>query len=119
MTDVPPLGEDLVNQGGQSPGIALRRLVVPVAVGGLHHHIIRFGRVFRIFDQRLVTVSDIAGKYHLLRHTVFRRPDLNAGRTEQMSDIRKADFYIFIYRHFTVIIAGMRRLIAPSASSMV
>ncbi len=77
-----------------------------VAVGGLHHHIIRFRRVFRVFDEGLFAVSDIAGKHQLPRHVPFRRPDLDAGRTEQMPNIRKADLYIFIYRHFTVIVAG-------------
>ena len=38
----------------------------PVAVGGLHYHIIRFFRISRIADKRLIQISDISGKYDLL-----------------------------------------------------
>ncbi len=55
------------------------RGVQSVAVGGLHHHIIRFRRVFRVFDEGLFTVSDIAGKHQLPRHIPFRRPDFYTG----------------------------------------
>ena len=78
----------------------------PVTVGRFHHHIIRLKGIFRIFDQRMTTVSDISRKYNLLRHIPFRRPDFNAGRAKQMAYIRKPDLNIFTYRHFTVIITG-------------
>ena len=71
--------------------IRLLRRVDPVAVGGLHHHIIRCRRIARILNDRLVDISHISGKYQLLRHIPLGRPHFDAGRAEQMSHVREAD----------------------------
>ena len=62
-----------------------------VTVCRFHHNIIGFLGKPGIFDQRLCRISDIAGKYNFLLHTVLIDPHLYAGRAKQMTDIGKAD----------------------------
>ena len=52
--------------------IVRRLLMFPVAVCGLHDDIVRFLRIGRIRDQRLVLVSDIPGEYHFFRDISLR-----------------------------------------------
>ena len=51
-------------------------------------------------------VADIAGKYDFFRIAVLRQPDFDAGRAQQMSDIRKTDFYSLAYFHDRIVMAG-------------
>ena len=66
-----------------------------VPVGGFYYHVIRLFRHNRIFNQRLVYIAQIAGEYDFPLLALLRNPDLNAGRAEQMSHIRKTYFYPF------------------------
>ena len=52
-----------------------------VTIGRFHNNVIRIGRILRIFHNRLVHISDIAGKYHLADFSVFLCPHFNTGRT--------------------------------------
>ena len=101
----------LVKSSLQNPGqlpdiIRMLRTVQPVAVSGLHHHIISGFRKLRILDQRLIAVTDIPGKDQLLRRLPLGRPHLDTGRTQQMPDIRKPDPHTLADIHFPVILAG-------------
>ena len=51
-------------------------------------------------------VADVAGKYDFFRITVLRQPDFDAGGTQQMSDIRKTNFYSLAYFHDRIVMAG-------------
>ena len=64
-------------------------------VRGFHDHIIRILDVLRIPDQRTLFVADIAGIHQLLCHIAFRDPQLDAGRSQQMPDIGKAELNAF------------------------
>ena len=91
--DVAPLGEDLVNQGGQGPGVALRGLVVPVAVGGLHHHIVGGVHKGGVPDNGLGLVAQVAGKDDFSGHPVLGGPELQNGGAQQVARVVKADLY--------------------------
>ena len=73
------------------------RTMAPVTICGFHHHIIRLFQIFRITKQRLMFVSDIAGKYDLFLCSLFCHPDFNGGRSEEMPCIQKTDLHIFVY----------------------
>ena len=60
-----------------------------VTVGRLHHDIIRIVKVYRIFDQRLIEISDITGKNNLFLFAVFVDDHFNACRSKQVSGIDK------------------------------
>ena len=51
-----------VDDLGQLGGVAPHLLMVPVAIGGLHHHIVRLLEQDGVADDGLVDVADIAGE---------------------------------------------------------
>ena len=53
--------------------------VQTVAGGGFQHQIIRFLHGQGVFDQRLVSVANIAAEYDLFCSSVFGQPKLDAG----------------------------------------
>ena len=61
-----------------------------VTVGRLHHDIIRIVKIYRIFDQRLIEISDITGKNNLFLFTILVDDHFNACRSKQVSGIDKA-----------------------------
>ena len=65
--------------------------MVTVSVCRLDHNIIRRLRCLRVFDDRLLYISHIAGKDDLLTDLIFCDPYFNAGRSKQMTDICKTD----------------------------
>ncbi len=78
----------------------------PVTVGRLHDHIIRFFCGCGILQQRLMLVADIAGKYDLLRIAVLCQPDFDAGRPQQMSDIRETDLHALAHFYDRIVMTG-------------
>ena len=89
-----PVKGALQNSGKLSNGIS-GLLMQAVSVGGFDDKIIGSIYMLRIFDDRLVNISDISGKYDFFAYTVFCDPDFNAGRTKQMTDICEAEFDSF------------------------
>ena len=61
--------------------------MVPVAVGGLHDHVIRPGDRLRIPDDGLVHVADVPGEHQLFRLAVLCGPELHIGRSQQVSRV--------------------------------
>ena len=61
-----------------------------VTIGRFHNNIICFFNINRIFDQWLIYISNISGKYDFLSLIIFCHPYLNAARTKKMSGIYKA-----------------------------
>ena len=47
--------------------------------------------MLRIFDDRLICVADISGKYDFFAYTVFCDPDFDAGRAKKMTDVGEPD----------------------------
>ena len=76
---VAPLGEGLVDELGQGLGVALRRLVVPVAVGALGEDVVGVPDVLGIPDDGLIPVADVAGEHHLPGLSPLGEPHLHAG----------------------------------------
>ena len=64
-----------------------------VSICGFHHHIICFLKICWILDQWLVFIANISGKYYFFFFSIFFHPDLNTGRTKQMSCICKTNLY--------------------------
>ena len=48
-----------------------------VAVGRLHHHIIRLIGIFGILDDRLILIADISGEYDLALLVTLLKPHFN------------------------------------------
>ena len=63
--DVAAPGKGVVDELGQGLHIALRDFMVPVAVGGLHDHIVGLVQKLRIADDGLVDIAQVAGKDQL------------------------------------------------------
>ena len=78
----------------------------PVPVGGLHDHIVRLRRFLGIPDERLVEISYVSGKAELSLDPVLLQPHLNAGRTQQVPDVRKTDPDALADLDFLLIVAG-------------
>ena len=76
----------------------------PVSVGGFDDKIIGRVHILRIFDDRLIDIADISGKYDFFAYTVFCDPDFNAGRTKQVTDICEAKLDSFTELNCLVII---------------
>ncbi len=88
---MPPLGEGLVQNLRQGGGVVPLALVVPVAVGGLHHHIVRAGDGLGVPDDGLVFVADVTGKDDFLLHARFPHPQLYIGAAQQVACVGHAE----------------------------
>ena len=54
----------------------------PVAIGALHHYVIRIFDILGIPDQRLILIADVTGKYDFLRNIILFDPYLDGGRPQ-------------------------------------
>ena len=90
---VAALGEGVVDELGQRFGVALRHLVVPVTVGGLHDHIVCLFQKFRVPDNGLVHVAQVAGEDQLALHVTLLGPDLHNGGAQQVARVPEADLH--------------------------
>ena len=64
-------------------GDVIRYLAVkPVAIGALHHYVIRIFDILGIPDQRLILIADVTGKYDFLRNIILFDPYLDGGRPQ-------------------------------------
>ena len=89
--DIAAFGEDLVDEVCQSPGVALRGFVIPVAVSGLHDHIVGLVHQGRVADDGLVLVAQVAGEYDFFGDAVLCGPDFHRGGAQKMTGVVKAD----------------------------
>ena len=80
-------GHGLVDDLGQIVRIAPDLRVVPVSVGGLHHHIICSVKVDRVPDDGLVHIADIAGENDGLLYAALVQVHPNGGGTQQVPGI--------------------------------
>ena len=89
--DIAAAVERALDAGGKR-GNVVRPLVgvVTVAVGGFDDEVIGLVDVLRVAENRLVEVSDIAGKDDLFLTVVFPEPDLDGRRAQKMPDVGKA-----------------------------
>ena len=85
--DVAALAERLVDDLRQLVGVAPHLGVVAVAVGGLHHHIVRLLQKLRVADDRLVDVADIAGENERLVHATLVKLERDARAAEQVARV--------------------------------
>jgi len=77
--------------------------MAPVTISGLHHNIIRFFDISWILDQRLIQISNIPGKNNFSGDSLFRKPDFNTGRSQQMPRICKTHLDSFRQINFFII----------------
>ena len=89
--DVAAPAQGAVNDLGQLGGVAPHLLVVPVAVGGLHDHVVRPGEQHRVPEDGLVEVADIAGEHDGLAHAVLRQVHGDAGGAQQVPGVAEGD----------------------------
>ena len=99
-------GHGIVDDLRQILGVAPHLSVVAVAVGGLHHHIVRPGKVAGIPDDGLIHVAQIAGEDQLFGDAVFRGGNGDAGAAQQMSRVGKSDADALAQFHILAVFAG-------------
>lgn len=99
-------GHGIVDDLRQVLGVAPHLSVVAVAVGGLHHHIVRPGKVAGIPDDGLIHVAQIAGEDQLFGDAVFRGGNGDAGAAQQMSRVGKSDADALAQFHILAVFAG-------------
>ena len=85
MITLPPRPQGPVDNLGQLRGVAPDLLVVPVAVGGLHDHVVRPLEQHRVPDDGLGLVAQVAGEDDLFGDAVLGGPDLQNGGTQQVA----------------------------------
>ena len=85
--DVAALAERFVDDLRQLVGVAPHLGVVAVAVGGLHHHIVRLLQKLRVADDGLVDVADIAGEDERLVHAALVKLERDARAAEQVARV--------------------------------
>ena len=71
--------------------VRVHPLVIPVAVGGLHHQILGLLHGLGIPQDGLIGVAQVAGEGDLPFLAVLREPHLDAGRSQQVPHIREPD----------------------------
>ena len=67
-------------------------VVVAVAVGGLHEHIVCLLDIGGVFYDGLIQIADIAGEHQLCGGAALGDPQLDAGRTQQVSHVHEPRF---------------------------
>ena len=94
--DIAAPGQGLADDIGQLlDRIDLLLLVVAVSVSGFHNNIFRLFRQCGIPEQGLIVVADITRENDLAGDAAFCQPELNTAGSQQMADIRKAEFNAF------------------------
>ena len=89
--DVAAPGEGVVDDLGQGLGVGVHGLVVPVAVGALHDHIVGPVHIGGIPDDGLVDVAQVSGEEELFLHPVLAEPHLHTGGAQQVAGVHEAD----------------------------
>ena len=82
--EISSLGKGCIHHLCQFYRVIRRHLMGTIPIGRLHDHIIRILYVFRILDERPVSITDIAGKYQFsglrfLSLFTLRNPHLDGG----------------------------------------
>ena len=67
-------------------------VVVAVAVGGLHKHIVRLLDIGGVFYDGLIQIADIAGEHQLCGGAALGDPQLDAGRAQQVPHVHEPCF---------------------------
>ena len=93
--DVAAPGHSLVDDPGQLVGVAPALRVVPVAVGGFHHHVVRPGQLHRVPDDGLVDVADVPGEDDALFHAVFPQVHGHEGGAQQVPRVGELNVHAF------------------------
>ena len=97
---------DIVRKGRDIVGTVA--LVVAVAVGGLNKQIVSVADMFRVAQNGLVEVPDIAGEDHLFFALALVQPRLDGSRAKQVADIGKAHRHGVVYLHHAAVFAGVQ-----------
>ena len=104
--NVAALAERFVDDLGKLVGIAPHLGVVAVAVGRLHHDVIRLLEELRVADDGLVDIADVTGEDERLVHAVFLQFERDGCRAEQMPRIGKDRAYPLAEVDLFFILAG-------------
>ena len=99
----------LVDDLGQIVGIAPHLGVVAVAVGALHHHIVRPAEELRIPDDGLIHVADIAGEHDVALLAALGQLHEDGGAAQQMARVDKRGLHALAHVHGLVILAGLQK----------
>ena len=110
---VAALGDGLVDDLRQIVGVAPHLRVVAVAVGGLHHHVVRAGEVGGVPDDGLVHIADVAGKDDLFGDAALRGGDEDGGGAQQMARVHELHPDALAQVQGLVVLAGGHVLAHP------
>ncbi len=102
------LAQRFVDHRRQAFGIAGHLVVLPVAVGAFHHHIVGPVQQHRIPNDGLAHIADIAGKDDGFGNVSLRQRQGDAGAAQQMTCIGKHRFHTITQSHFLAVLAGVQ-----------
>ena len=105
--DVAAPAQGPVDDLGQLGGVAPHLLVVPVAVGGLHDHVVRPLEQHRVPDDGLVDVADVSGEDDGLPHVPFMELHRNGSGAQQVARVGKGGGHALAHADLLVVLAGM------------
>ena len=111
--DIAPPGHSLVDDPGQLVGVAPALRMVPVAVGGLHHHVVRPGQLHWVPDDGLVDVADVPGEDDALFHAVFPQVHGHEGGAQQMPRVGKFDVHALAQVDELTVLADNHKFLDP------
>ena len=107
--------DGLVNDGGQFVGIAPDLGVVAVAVGRLHHHIVRTLHGAGIPDDGLLDVAQVAGEHQLAGLTALGGGQGDDGAAQQVAGIGKFRRHALAQVDLLSVLAGGHKLTDPGS----
>ena len=110
---VAALAQRLVDDLGQIVGIAPHLGVVAVAVGALHHHIVRPAEELGIPDDGLIHIADIAGEHDVPLLAALGQLHQDGGAAQQVARVDEGGLHALAHVHGLVIFAGLQKFRHP------
>src|SRR5690606_38756469 len=83
----------LLDQLEQLPAQVLRRLVQPVAVGGLHDQVVRVAGDLALAQDRMIAAADVATVYDARLLAVLLHVNLRDGGAKDVSRLKESQFH--------------------------
>ena len=99
-------GDGLVDDVRQILRIALGGLMVAVAVGGFHDHIIRLRQRLGIADNGLIDIADVAGEQNVPGDVALGHAHRHTAAAKKMPRIGKADADALCQLHALAVLKG-------------
>ena len=87
--------------------------MVAVAVGALHHHIVRAAEELGIPDNGLIHIADIAGEHDVPLLAALGQLHEDGGAAQQVTRVDEGGLHALAHVHGLVIFAGLQKFRHP------